>query len=198
MRYHTYEIVPQIKCDPLRPQHVARAARAPMSPHQRGAVTLNPYVRYRTEALERMCVSRARANAPAKTRPGRNARIPHPVRFNVRARPAAVASRSRLPWNTTGRAASASLAWSFRQPRQCAPMFHRTQTSVCRSGPPDAAIYESSAKTRESSRELQPYREFTALPDSRTCRRHSAAMCVQYGTHQRQTYAQTCSRLDFH
>src|SRR5665213_1422992 len=93
MRYHTYEIVPQIKCDPLRPQHVARAARAQMSPHQRGAVTLNPYVRYRTEALERMCLSRAYANAPAKTRPARNARISRRARFNVREGLAAVASR---------------------------------------------------------------------------------------------------------
>lgn len=53
------------------------------------------------------------------------------------------------------------------------------------------------ATTTESSRELQTYRELTALPDSRTCRRHSAAMCVQYGTHQRQTYSLACSRSNF-
>jgi hypothetical protein len=107
-------IVPRVECDPLKAKECRAGHKGQMSPNQCGAITLYAYVRYRTHDLNRIWISCVCANAPAKTRPGRNARIFRRVRFNNREKPAAaVVSRSRLPWNPTGRAASALLAWEF-------------------------------------------------------------------------------------
>ena len=137
-----------------------------------------PLMKYRSSTIRsvedalrapwRLFASALRLAMPPRVSPG--ARCVGTRRRRTRLGSTAVAVRGRRPAQVTAQVLTAG---------RRAPAF--SNATLCR-----------------SILEFQPHGEFTALPRSFACRRHSGVMRVQYRTHQRQPNALTGSRPHRH